>query len=184
MTPTPPWPQGNHIAANHDFVPVSPQFVSRIRKVARLIGVLSVLLVAAVMIGIAVSCFMLLALMPAAAIFSVVLGWLAGAFAVSSALALATSASCVNTGAFNLNFARRSRRTLLFLAVSSILPTGIAVLILAAGGGSAGEFPPAAAVCLVLLLFPFAISVIDMVVGRHLLDLNRVGAGPYGAPQR
>lgn len=184
MTPTPPWRQGNYAPANHEFVPISPAFVGRVRNTTRLMGVLSVISVGIVMIGIAVSGFMLLAAMPAAAIFTVFMGWLAGAFAICSALALASGSSCVNTGAFNLTFARRSRRTLLFLAVSSILPTGIAVLILAATGSSSGGLPLAAVVCLVLVLYPFAVSMVDMVVGRRLLDPNKVVGGSYGAPQR
>ncbi|SFT06860.1 hypothetical protein [Saccharopolyspora flava] len=172
------------MSTNHEFVPASPAFVGRVRNTTRLVGALSVLAVGIVMIGIAVSGFMLLPVAPASAIFTVFMGWLAGAFAICSALSLASGSSCVNTGAFNLTFARRTRSTLLFLAVASILPSGIALLILVATGISSGGLSPAAAVCLVLVLCPFVVSMIDMMVGRRLLDPNKVVVGPYGTPQR
>ncbi|GAB3678083.1 hypothetical protein [Saccharopolyspora tripterygii] len=164
-----------------DFVPIPVGFAGRVRNVTRAMGIVSVVISGVVMIGIAVSGFMLLAQFPAAAIFAVILGWLAGAFALSSALALATSAACVNTGSFNKRYARRSRRTLAILVFGAAMPTVIAVVALAASASSASEFPVAAGVCLSLLWIPFALSVINMVVGLSVLDPGKAIRVAYGS---
>lgn len=170
MNPMPSSPQGNSAPIDSEFIPIAPWFAGRMRSVTRVTGIVSILFDAVVMIGIAVSGLMLLPVFPGAAIFAVILGWLAGAFALSSALVLATSASCVNAGAFNKTCAGRSRRLLIVLAIGSAIATGIAVMALAASARSSSEFPPAAAVCLTLLWIPFALCVINMLVGRNVLD--------------
>lgn len=184
MNPMPPSPQGRSAPIGSEFVPISHGFAERVRSVTKVTGIVSIILAAVVMIGIAVSGLMLLALFPGAAIFAVILGWLAGAFALSSALALATGAACVNAGSFNKPYARRSRRMLVILAIGAAIPTAIAVIALAASASSSSGFPPAAAFCLALLWIPFALSMINMFVGRSVLDPSKAIRATYGSAQR
>ena len=184
MNPMPPSPRGRSAPQDSEFIPIAHGFAGRVRSVTKVTGMMSIILDAVVMIGIAGSGFMLLAQFPGAAIFAVILGWLAGAFALSSALALATGAACVNTGSFNKTYAIRSRRMLVILAIGAAIPTAIAMLALAASASSSSEFPPAASVCLALLWIPFALSMINMFVGRSVLDPSKAMRATYGSAQR
>lgn len=184
MNPTPPSPQGRPAPMEPDFIPISHGFAGRVRSVTKVTGIVSIIVDAVVLVGIAVSGLMLLSLFPGAAIFAVILGWLAGAFALSSALALATGAACVNTGSFNKAYAGRSRRMLVVLAIGAAIPTVIAVLALAASASSSSGFPPAASVCLALLWIPFSLSMINLFVGRSVLDPSKAMRATYGSAQR
>lgn len=184
MNPMTPPPQGRPDATVSDPFPIPSGFVRSVRNVTRAMGIVSVVISGAVMIGIAVSGFMLLALLPGAAIFTVILGWLAGAFSLSSALALSTGAACVNTGSFNSTYARRSRRTLVILAIGAAIPTAIAFMALAASASASSGFPPAAGVCLAFLWIPFALSVINMTVGLNVFDPTKAMRAAYGSAQR
>ncbi|MEV4729029.1 hypothetical protein [Saccharopolyspora sp. NPDC049426] len=155
---------------NSEFVPIPPAFAARVRGRCRWSGLLSITLVVAALIGTFAGGAMLLPALPLGGVFAVVLGGLGCAFALVSAITLVAGASYVNTGYLNATYARQARRTLITMLVATILPAGIASLFLAVSASNAGVFPPAALLCLALLWLPCALALIDMIIGRSLLN--------------
>jgi hypothetical protein len=130
-------------------------------------------LVIVALIGTVASGGMLFPVMPLGGVFAMVLGGLGWAFALVSAITLVAGAGYVNTGYLNVTYASQARRVLIMMLIATIIPAGIASLFLAVSASNAGVFPPMALVCLALLWLPCALALIDMIIGRSLLNPSK-----------
>lgn len=180
MIPTPPPARRRYAPMYLEFAPIPAELARRIRVVSRPLGLLSIFATLAVVLVIVAVGLILPTGLSAKTIFSVIMGGLSSSFALLSGISLVKSPSYVKTGDLNVTYARQTRRLLLIFWIATIVPTGISVIAFASAADTDASFTPTVLGYWFLLWVPFALSLIDMIVGMRLLKLTKRPSQTYG----